>query len=721
MGMKNKKVLITAFIAALLALVLVSGWYILFSQYHELQASFEALQQQVAEGIDEQSADLDKLQIQQHVLQHNLNESRAALKLPEVPDFSSDEDAPEQDRTDDGSMVYQQYPDDLFFRGIRYFSEYYRMQKLAYRMADLMETIEFTAQVEASGLTVRKTGTAQYALVKNDREDELFLVEAFFDEEKSGFRVQPASGEVEIFYLEDDNGTGTSAESAAEELGRYISSETVELEERNEEFLETARLLLRIVPDMMEAVLRGQDHISLEKCTGFNGNPGGGPRGYSDCVLAVTKRDPSEVNKREVLFSLGVEFPSGRLFIDEETFTAPEDFRTALEKRLESVDPRTAAEKRVAEMKERLMEMSRDGSFTDFLEEQGLRMDSKPRESGDYFSFDLYDGQGRRYGAFSVLKKVGGIYLTDPDDVPVASLMTVQTAPELKTRTGKSRNYDIDDLPDAASYSMAGRATGSTLLLCGTHERNADTIIIARLMEGEEVRLLSVPRDLYYRYRKLNTHYRTYGIGRLQTILEEMTGVQFDGYISVDMYAFIDIVDLLDGINIVLDAPLRDPTYRIRDRGEWTTLSYPAGRHHLSGVEALRVVRSRHTSDDFDRSYRQQLVIRALWDRLNQMHAGKLKEVYDIFNVLVEYVDTDLSAYEMAQFFLQYRDAEIEPRKSISTDNVLYTTYSNFYLSGLEPDDVDEDFDKGAWILLPLDDDWSLIPRYVQQELGRRE
>ncbi|MGC9313902.1 MAG: hypothetical protein ACP5IA_14540, partial [Sediminispirochaetaceae bacterium] len=217
--MKNKKVLITAVIAALLALVLVSGWYILFTQYHEMQASFEALQQQVAEGIDEQSADLDKLQIQQHVLQHNLNESRAALNLPEVPDFSNDEDAPEQDRTDDGSMVYQQYPDDLFFRGIRYFSEYYRMQKLSYRMADLMETIEFTAHVEASGLTVRKTGTAQYALVKTDREDELFLVEAFFDEEKSGLRVQPAAGEVEIFYLEDDNGTGTSTESAAEELG----------------------------------------------------------------------------------------------------------------------------------------------------------------------------------------------------------------------------------------------------------------------------------------------------------------------------------------------------------------------------------------------------------------------------------------------------------------------------------------------------------------------
>ncbi|MDY7029437.1 MAG: hypothetical protein SVR04_14190, partial [Spirochaetota bacterium] len=418
MGMKNKKVLITAIIAALLALVLVSGWYILFSQYHELQASFEALQQQIAEGLDEQSADLDKLQIRQHVLQHNLNESRAALNLPEVPDFSSDEDAPKQDRTDDGSMVYQQYPDDLFYRGIRYFSDYYRMQELAYRMVDLMEAGEVTSRVAESGLTVRKIGTARYALVKNEREDELFLVEAFFDEEKSGFKVRSAAGEVETFYLEDDNGTGPSAERAAAEFGRYINSETVELEERNAEFLETARLFLRIVTDTMEAVLRGQDHISLEKRTGFTAHPGGDPRGYSDCVLAVTKRDPLDMNKREELFSLGVEFPSGRLFIDEATYTVPEDFRTALEKRFESVDPRTAAEKRVAEMKERILEMSRDGSFTDFLEEQGLRIDSKPRESGDYFSFDLYDGQGRRYGAFSVLKKVGGIYLTDPDDVP---------------------------------------------------------------------------------------------------------------------------------------------------------------------------------------------------------------------------------------------------------------------------------------------------------------
>jgi len=719
MGMKNKKVLITAVIAALLALVLVSGWYLLFAQYQELQVSFEALQQQVAEGIDEQSTDLERLRIQQHVLQHNLNESRTVLNLPEVPDFSNDDNVPGSGRTEDVRMENSRYPDDLFYRGIRYFSDYYRMQELSYRLADLMETKEVAESAETAGLAVRKTGTVRYTLMHTDREAELFVVEGFFDEEKPGFRVLSAGGKNEIFFLSDGTGKDAAEKSAAEELGRYIVSRTGELKQLNAEFMDTARSCIRTASDALEAVIRGQDYISLEELTGFTANPGGDPRGYSDCVLIITKRDPADVNNREVLVSLGVEFPSSRLFIDDETFTGLDDFKAALEDRLESVDPRTAAEKRVAEMKDRLLEMSQDGSFTDFLEEQGLRMDSEPRESGDYFSFDLYDSQGRRYGAFSVLKKVGGIYLTDPDDVPVASLMTVETAPELKTRTGKNRTFEIDDLPEASSNSMAGSSSGSTLLLCGTHERNADTIIIARLMDGEEVRLLSVPRDLYYRYRKLNTHYRTYGIGRLKSILEEMTGVQFDGYISVDMYAFIDIVDLLDGIDIVLDAPLRDPTYRIRDRGEWTTLSYPAGRHHLSGVEALRVVRSRHTSDDFDRSYRQQLVIRALWNRLNQMHTGKLKEVYDIFAVLAEYVDTDLSSYELAQYFLQYRDAEIEPRKSISTDNVLYTTYSNFYLSGLEPDEVDEEFDKGAWILLPLEDDWSLIPRYVQQELGR--
>ena len=132
----------------------------------------------------------------------------------------------------------------------------------------------------------------------------------------------------------------------------------------------------------------------------------------------------------------------------------------------------------------------------------------------------------------------------------------------------------------------------------------------------------------------------------------------------------------------------------------------------------MRIARSRHTSDDFDRSYRQQLIIQALWDRLSQMHAGKLKEVYDIFQILSRYVDTDLNSYELAQYFLQYNNAEIQPRKSISTDNVLYTTYSNFYLSGLEPEDVEEDFNKGAWILLPKDDDWSLIPRFVHQQLS---
>ena len=55
----------------------------------------------------------------------------------------------------------------------------------------------------------------------------------------------------------------------------------------------------------------------------------------------------------------------------------------------------------------------------------------------------------------------------------------------------------------------------------------------------------------------------------------------------------------------------------IRDNGEWSTLNYPKGTYRLNGVEALRIARSRHGSNDFDRSHRQQLILEAFMNRNN--------------------------------------------------------------------------------------------------------
>jgi anionic cell wall polymer biosynthesis LytR-Cps2A-Psr (LCP) family protein len=53
----------------------------------------------------------------------------------------------------------------------------------------------------------------------------------------------------------------------------------------------------------------------------------------------------------------------------------------------------------------------------------------------------------------------------------------------------------------------------------------------------------------------------------------------------------------------------------------YQTFRLPAGKQTLDGATALKFVRSRHSTSDFDRSLRQQLVIAAIKDKLFSLDA----------------------------------------------------------------------------------------------------
>jgi polyisoprenyl-teichoic acid--peptidoglycan teichoic acid transferase len=169
-----------------------------------------------------------------------------------------------------------------------------------------------------------------------------------------------------------------------------------------------------------------------------------------------------------------------------------------------------------------------------------------------------------------------------------------------------------------------------------------------------------------------------------------------------------------------LDEDLIDPTYKVKNNGIWSTLYYRKGTHHLDGVAALRVARSRHGSDDFDRSKRQQLVIRAVFDQMRSINAGDISKVYDFVSTVFSYIDTNLNTADIVKNFLMYKDNEIADPNIINTDNILYATYTNLYLlSEQEKADVlkNDDFYKGLWIVLPRDNNWNLIKKHIENIL----
>ena len=124
------------------------------------------------------------------------------------------------------------------------------------------------------------------------------------------------------------------------------------------------------------------------------------------------------------------------------------------------------------------------------------------------------------------------------------------------------------------------------ILLVGTDDdgTRTDTIIIARLDTNDHtVALLSVPRDTYinanYAVPKINGAFGVGGKGEkgmesLKKYLKGILGFDVDGYVMVDLEAFVKTVDLIGGVefNVPRNMYYSDPTQNqmcIRDRPYW--------------------------------------------------------------------------------------------------------------------------------------------------------
>jgi hypothetical protein len=83
----------------------------------------------------------------------------------------------------------------------------------------------------------------------------------------------------------------------------------------------------------------------------------------------------------------------------------------------------------------------------------------------------------------------------------------------------------------------------------------------------------------------------------------------------------------------------------------------------------------------------------------------------------MRYVETDLSLFRVIHHWRQLAEVQRIERTALSTENVLRATYSAVHAAqqrGL-PEPSDEA--RGAWILVPKDDDWARVRRYIARAL----
>ena len=199
--------------------------------------------------------------------------------------------------------------------------------------------------------------------------------------------------------------------------------------------------------------------------------------------------------------------------------------------------------------------------------------------------------------------------------------------------------------------------------------------------------------------------------------MELITGLKISRYFFIDMFAFIDVINILGGIDITLDQDLVDPTYKVRNNGVWSTLYYKKGTYHLDGIETLRVARARHFTPLFSRDDRQQRIIISLVNKASELSITDFDRIYNIMKTVITYLDTNISITESLGLLNDIKNIKKFNKIILSTDNVLSQTYENLMYLEKEEDEVDDDFDKGAWILVPANNNWNSINHFIQNKI----
>ena len=261
----------------------------------------------------------------------------------------------------------------------------------------------------------------------------------------------------------------------------------------------------------------------------------------------------------------------------------------------------------------------------------------------------------------------------------------------------------------------------------GKHGSNVDTMIFTNInSETREVTMLSIPRDLFYKGRKINSVYAEYGIEEQVRWVEDIVGYKIHNYILIDMYVFRDIVDLMGGVDITLEEDLVDPTYKTCDEDGCSTLYYAAGEHHLNGTEALRIARSRHTTSDYSRAERQQLILEGIKKKAMGLGIGDADTLLSLISTVLESTETDIDTDDAIRYYFRYQNFELNRGYVLSTANVLdavpvavaYITSHPIKtcLDETKPETCTDSF--AIDTLMPAGGNWGLIRDYVAQILA---
>lgn len=216
-----------------------------------------------------------------------------------------------------------------------------------------------------------------------------------------------------------------------------------------------------------------------------------------------------------------------------------------------------------------------------------------------------------------------------------------------------------------------------TILLVGEDmwTGHTDTILVGKVdTNAHKMDFVSIPRDTLLNMdgdmRKINAvcyqaeQLGNDGMAALKKRVKELIGFDVDCYAKLDLNAFVEIVDAVGGVDVYLDEPLF-----YDDVWQDMYIDVPAGENHLSGKEAMALVRYRsgYASADIGRIDVQHKFLKDCAEQFITL--GNIPNIGKVMDILSDSLDTDLTSANIAFFIRQ--------TLMCSADNINFYTMPN--------------------------------------------
>lgn len=210
-----------------------------------------------------------------------------------------------------------------------------------------------------------------------------------------------------------------------------------------------------------------------------------------------------------------------------------------------------------------------------------------------------------------------------------------------------------------------------------------DTMVLASIsLIKPRIVLVSIPRDIWipeirakinsaYYWGKVKPEFGG-GLPFAKATVEKVVGVPVNYGLVLDFSSFKDIIDVLAGIDVMIEGSFTDTQYPIVGKEKdlcdgdkefkcrYETIHFEKGPLHMDGETALKFVRSRNGNNgentDLAREARQQKVISAIKDRtLSWQILLNPVKLIRLWRVIRSSVETDIdfqAAIILAKRFL---------------------------------------------------------------------